>query len=286
MLTNRGLGRGLSSLIPNKQKKDNTVKTTPVAEQILFIDPTEISTNPYQPRTKFEKDKLAQLADSIRVHGILNPLMATLQQDGKYQLISGERRLRAALDLGLKRVPVILRAALDLEKLELALIENVQREDLNHIELARGYQRLIDEFSLTQEDLAKKIGKSRPQIANTLRLLSLPQEIQDSIRAGEISEGHAKVVLSLSNKTSQLNLWKKITLNKLTVRASEQESRHIKVKGHARKLRVRDADLVALEEELEQKLGTKAFIKGSLTKGQILIDYFSKEELEGIVNSF
>jgi len=279
MIVNRGLGRGLSSLIPNKQKKHSALKTALSAGQILSIDPNKICANPYQPRDKFEKDALTQLADSIKTHGILNPLIATLLDSGKYQLISGERRLRAALDLGLKQVPVIVRAADDLEKLELSLIENVQREDLNHIELAQGYQRLIDEFSLTQENLANRIGKSRPQIANTLRLLSLPKEIQDSLIAGEISEGHAKVILSLPNQNSQLNLWKKITLNKLTVRASEQESRHIKVKSHARNVRVRDADLVALEEKLEEKLGTKVLVRGSLTKGQILIDYFSKDSL-------
>mgnify|MGYP001557797592 FL=1 len=280
-----GLGRGLSSLIPDKAKykslsapKDDEE----IKEQILLINPQQITANPYQPRNNFEQDKLAELAESIKVHGIINPLIVTSASDDKYELISGERRLRAALDLRLVKVPVIVRRASDLEKLELALIENIQREDLNPIELAHGYQKLIDEFSLTQEKLSKKVGKSRPLITNTLRLLGLPQEIQESLIKGEISEGHGKVILSLPDQKSQLDLWKKIVLRHLTVRAAEQEIKRIMVKSHARKAPIRDANLIALEERLEEKFGTRANIKGSMEKGQIIIDYFSREELERI----
>lgn len=288
-----GLGRGLSSLIPDKAKyksmsADSAGRAKPRDDQedkkqVLFINPQQISANPYQPRSSFEQDKLAELAASIKVHGIINPLIVTRASDDKYELISGERRLRAALDLGLDQVPVIVRRAGDLEKLELALIENIQREDLNAIELAHGYRKLIDEFSLTQEELARKIGKSRPLVANTIRLLGLPQEIQESLIKGEISEGHGKVILSLPDQKSQLDLWKKITLNNLTVRIAEQELKHIKVKSHARKVPIRDANLVSLEERLEEKFGTRAAIKGSMERGQIIIDYFSREELERIV---
>lgn len=287
-----GLGRGLSSLIPDKAKyKSMSAESAGMAkpkddqevkEQILLVNPQQIAANPYQPRNNFEQDKLAELAESIKVHGIINPLIVTLASDGKYELISGERRLRAALDLRLVKVPVIVRRASDLEKLELALIENIQREDLNPIELAHGYQKLIDEFSLTQEKLSKKVGKSRPLITNTLRLLGLPREIQESLIKGEISEGHGKVILSLPDQKNQLDLWKKIVLRHLTVRAAEQEIKRITVKSHARKAPIRDANLMALEERLEEKFGTRANIKGSMEKGQIIIDYFSREELERI----
>lgn len=282
-----GLGRGLSSLIPDKAKyksppAESAGEAKPRA-QVLFINPQQISANPYQPRSSFEQNKLAELAASIKVHGIINPLIVTRASDDKFELISGERRLRAALDLGLDQVPVIVRRAGDLEKLELALIENIQREDLNAIELAHGYRKLIDEFSLTQEELARKVGKSRPLVANTIRLLGLPREIQESLIKGEISEGHGKVILSLPDQKSQSDLWKKITLNNLTVRIAEQELKHIRVKSHARKVPIRDANLTALEERLEEKFGTRAAIKGSMERGQIIIDYFSREELERIV---
>lgn len=287
MSTKFGLGRGLSSLIPDKSKHqslraDLDGGTKPRA-QVLFINPQQITANPYQPRNYFEQNKLAELAASIKIHGIINPLIITRVSDDRYELISGERRLRAALDLGLAEVPAIVRQADNLEKLELALIENIQREDLNPIELARGYRRLIDEFSLTQKKLSKKVGKSRPQVANTLRLLGLPPEIQDSLIKGEISEGHAKVILSLTDRISQLDLWKKIVLNNLTVRIAERELRHIENKRYGRKVPIRDVNLSALEERLEEKFSTRVVIKGSMQKGQIIIDYFSREELDRIV---
>lgn len=286
MNIHRGLGRGLSSLIPDKAKHKSMPASsgseTKPREQVLLIDPRQITANPYQPRNNFEHDKLAELAASIKIHGIINPLIVTQPLDNKYELISGERRLRAALDLGLNYVPVLVRHADDSEKLELALIENIQREDLNAIELAHGYRKLIDEFSLTQGELARKVGKSRPQIANTLRLLGLPREIQESLIKAEISEGHAKVILSLTDSQSRIELWKKIVLNNLTVRIAERELRHIENKSHGRKISIRDVNLSALEERLEEKFGTRVVIKGSMQKGQIVIDYFSREELERI----
>ena len=299
------LGRGLSSLIPNKQKtedsqeekslsvqkgsmgrQDDILSSNSNRDQISYIQPGMISVNPYQPRDTFEEQKLKELAASIQVHGIISPLIVTKEEDGTYQLIAGERRLKAAMDLGLKEVPVIIRKAGAMEKMELALIENVKREDLNLIELARGYKRLTDEFPLTQEELAKKIGKSRPHITNTLRLLGLPAQIQDSLVKREISEGHAKVILSLDNEVAQLNLWKKIRLNKGTVRTSGQEARRVKVKTHSRRVKARDANLVGIEEKLEEKSGTRVHVRGTMQKGQIVADYFSKEELERIVENF
>lgn len=287
-----GLGRGLSSLIPNKQQfiglnQDLAIEENlPVRNNnILYINPKLIKANPFQPRNQFQQDKLDELADSIMAHGIITPLSVT-QSDQGYELISGERRLRAALNLDLPEVPVIVRQAVELEKLELALIENIQRQDLNLIEQAHGYQRLIDEFSLTQAELSKKLGKSRPQIANTLRLLGLPEAIRQSLINQEISEGHAKVILSLPDSAAQLNLWKKITLNKFTVRASEQEARRIQVKTHSRKVKAGDPNLVAIEEKLEARLGTRVNVKGTLDKGQIVVDYFSREELDNIISNF
>ncbi|OGY75531.1 MAG: hypothetical protein A2445_01880 [Candidatus Jacksonbacteria bacterium RIFOXYC2_FULL_44_29] len=263
-------------------------ESSPVANEmrVLLVDPAKIVANPYQPRSTFEQDKLQELADSIRQHGILSPLLVTKHDDGRLELIAGERRLRASLDLRLKEVPVIVRQAGDLQKLEWSLIENLQREDLNPMELARSYQKILSDFGLTQEQLASAVGKSRPQVANVLRLQDLPVEIQNSIISGEITEGHAKAILSLEEQQARLNLWKKITLNNLTVRLAEREAQQVKVISHSRRLRQRDPNVSAYEARLEERLGTRAQIKGGLAKGQIVVEYFSQEELERIVNSF
>jgi len=286
----RGLGKGLSSLIPNKNSNLNSEtkeqSKMPVGvNQVLEISPEKIKANPYQPRTNFEAKSLKELANSIKAHGILTPLIVTNLGDGQYELISGERRLRAAQDLGLDKVPVIVRQAKNQQKLELSLIENIQREDLNPIELAKSYKRFLDEFNLTQDNLADRVSKSRSQVANTLRFLSLPEQIQDSLAQEEISPGHAKVILSLDNPKAQLNLWKKITLNNFTVRAAESEVRKINVKKHKRKIKVKDAQIVSYEEKLEQAFGTKVQIQGSLKKGKIILEYFSHEELKNIIDN-
>lgn len=282
-----GLGRGLSSLIPNRSfgvVQQPTARPDAarddVQEEVRRVNPDDIIANPYQPRSVFEEEKLKELGDSIREHGIINPLVVVARTDGRYELIAGERRLRAARDSGLQSVPVIVRSADPKAQLELSLIENIQREDLNPLERAAGYERLIQEFGLTQEEAAKRVGKPRSVVANTVRLLRLPHEIQESLRAGEINEGHAKVILSVPDAPGQIQLWKKITSGVLPVRAAEKEARTIAVKPHTRRGSALDPNLKALQEALEAHLGTRVVIKGTPDRGQVLVEYFSREELD------
>ena len=303
MIHKRGLGRGLSALIPSKQTVQQNEEITRVSmavraeekrgipivspsSSLMTISCDDIIANPYQPRSSFDAQSLENLSASIKKHGVLSPLVVSQGADGSYELISGERRLRAARMAGLTHVPVILRIAKDNEKLELALIENIQRENLNPVELAVAYRRMMDEFDLTQEDLAKRLQTSRSHIANTVRFLDLPQEIQESLAKGEINEGHAKIILSLSSHQEQVNLWKKITLHSLTVRQVEGEARRIKVKDHTRILHAAPSDIVHFQHELEERLGTKVMVQGTKTRGKIIVEYFSEEELKKIAEGW
>src|SRR3989338_9461012 len=288
LMSKGGLGRGLSSLIPNKSfgfEKQEALSVNDFqngsALKVKQVNPDNIIANPYQPRTVFEEAKLKELADSIREHGILNPLVAIERADGRCELIAGERRLRAARDIGLRTVPVIVRVADNKKQLELSLIENIQREDLNPMERAVAYDRLMREFSLTQEKIAERIGKPRSGIANTVRLLQLPEAIQESLRRGEISEGHAKIILSVNGGEAQVQLWQKIKDGSLPVRAAEGEARSVQVKRHTRRATsALDPNLKHIQEELEARLGTKIVIKGTLERGTVIIEYFSREELD------
>lgn len=252
-------------------------------ERIFNLAVEDIIANPFQPRQSFKDQALIELADSIKEHGILQPLIASPNSCGKYDLIAGERRLRAAKLIGFKTVPTVIRSASNLEKLELALIENIQREDLNPIEYAQALNRLVSEFNLTQQELSKRIGKNRSSVANILRYLELPTEIQDSLKQREISQGQAKVLLSLPDSTSQINLWQKIKTNKLTVRQSEDNARQLKVKVSGYTRAGPDANILALEQQIESALGTKVKIDGRLNKGRLTIEYYSVEELNNLV---
>ncbi|MFH1891008.1 MAG: ParB/RepB/Spo0J family partition protein [Candidatus Kuenenbacteria bacterium] len=290
------MGRGLSSLIPNKEQKTSQVRgpvssasyfpksNAKVSNQILHVSPSQIQVNPYQPRKNFRERELEGLKDSIRQHGILQPLIATQTMGGKYELVAGERRLRAALDLSLKSVPVIVRTARDLEKLELSLIENLQREDLNSIEKAEGYKRLLDNFNLTQEEVAKRLGIARSSLNNTLRLLNLPDEVQFEIASGKVSEGQAKLLLGVSLQ-DQKKMLNKITMSHLTVKDVEREIRQIKIKPHIRTIK-KDSQIKDWENKMQQVLGTRVFIRKRGQRGGLIeIEYYSDEELSGIVNS-
>lgn len=297
MIQKHGLGKGLSALIPSprwqKQDTSSLLEMSPqnaghlaVSDgmRVAHLDLDMISANPYQPRSHFEEQSLRELVESIRMHGMITPLVVTQKLDNSYELIAGERRLRAARLCGLKEVPAIVRSADEQQKLEFALIENIQREDLNPIERAKGYKRLLNEFSLTQEQLGKRLSKPRSTIANTVRLLDLPSEIQASLEKGEISEGHARAIAGVENRERQMELWKKVTLHALPVRVVEREARKARIKSHLRAIPLHKEVLTVYENKLEEKIGTKATIKGTLEKGTIIIDYFSKEELERIVN--
>jgi len=287
----QGLGRGLSSLIP---KKTVTYGQNPFAshisseeetvvlrdgDRILKINPERIDINPQQPRTHFNESALNDLAESIKQHGIISPLIVTKNAD-RFELIAGERRLRSAKLIGLKEVPVIIRAEEDQKKLELALIENLQREDLNPLESARAYKRLIDEFNITQEEAAQKLGKARSSVANALRLLSLPEAIQEALAKGKITEAHAKYLLGLEGEAKQLNMLRKILRQNLTVAQTDKE---IKRLGGTKAAKQKDYFDRAKEEELGEYFSTKVEIKRQGKGGKLIVDFYSEEELNEII---
>ncbi|MFA6511614.1 MAG: ParB/RepB/Spo0J family partition protein [Patescibacteria group bacterium] len=269
------LGRGLSSLIPQaarKHERDN--------EPVHELDPAVIDANPFQPRTHFDEKQLGELAASIKEHGILQSLVVMPEKNGRYALIAGERRLTAAKQVGLSKVPVIIRDSNAQEQLELALIENIQRTDLGPLERAHAYQRLIDEFSLTQVQAAERVGKSREVVANTLRFLNLPANMQDALATEKISEGHAKVLLSIKDVAKQDKVFREM-LKGMTVAESTQAAKGGATKKGTLK---RNAAMGAYEEQLRNALGTKVEIVGDKTKGEIKVQYYSEEELRSLMD--
>lgn len=262
-----GLGRGLDSLIPVADLDDQQKNI----EGVLLLDPGKIDPNPHQPRTSFNEAPLAELAASIREYGVLQPLLVTKSINDRYQLIAGERRLRAAKLAGLKEIPAILRTLDEQQKLELAIIENIQRENLNPVETALSYKRLIDEFSLSQEEAAKKVGKARSTVANSLRLLTLPAEIKQGIIDGKITEGHARSILAIEGKEAQLGFYHNIVSEGLNVR--QAEGRIAKKQNNEKDPHIKDA-----EKELSERFGTKVRI----SKNTITFEYYSQEDLDRI----
>jgi ParB family transcriptional regulator, chromosome partitioning protein len=272
--------RGLGSLIP-------TERWLPKEEGSIRISVDKIRSNRYQPRQTWDEEKLAELADSIRQHGVIQPLTVRAAGDG-YELIAGERRFEASKRAGLKDVPAIIRTCSDKEMLELALVENLQREDLNPIESAEAYRRLHDEFELTQEQVSERVGKSRQAVANTLRLLDLPDFIQDSLKQGKLSEGHAKVLLSIQEPSWQRAVWSRAMRGGLSVRQME---RLAKVGGNVprgTKLSGVNSELMTflrpLQEKMMHKLGTKVTISSDGKGGKIEIIYADEDEFERIYN--
>jgi ParB family chromosome partitioning protein len=244
-----------------------------------------IERNPYQPRTEFEAESLAELAASIAEHGVIQPVVVTETIDG-YRLVAGERRLRAAQMAGLDRIPVVIRQAAGRQQLELALVENLQRTDLNPIEAARAYRQLREEFALTNEEIADRVGKARPTIANTLRLLELEPEAQEAIQAGRIGEGHGRALLGLQVR-SQRQLLALTVARGLSVRQVEELARRLRdgadgADGPRRSQVARrtDAELERLEDDLRHALGTKVRLVRSRRGGRIIIEWYSEEELE------
>ncbi len=282
------LGTGLSSLIPNKLNKENSIlseeKKSPALDKVIEIPTEDIVPNPNQPRYYFDGDNLKELSESIKEHGVIQPILVTKIDVHKYELIAGERRLQATKLVKIKKIPAIIRSATNQEKLELALIENIQRHDLNSIEEAKAYKKLQTEFNLTQKEVAKKAGKSRSAIANIVRLLDLPVEIQRGIIKEKITEGHARAILGLENPEKQRALYELILKNNLTVRDTENKVREVTIHTHKRKIiKQTDPQLQDLEDKIQQKLGTKVKIKKRGTSGKITIDFFSEEEFEKIL---
>lgn len=318
-----GLGRGLASLIPPKKKPENEVTLsaptpspfhnviTPHTTSVSLSEESSASSldetipakpvsngadqtgtsevlienivpNPHQPRLHFDETKLNELVESIREHGILQPLIVT-KEGGQYEIIAGERRFQAAKRAGLETVPVVVRNATEQEKLELAIIENIQRHNLNPIEEAKAFLRLLDEFGMQQEAVAKKMGKSRSAVANTLRLLHLPIEIQRAVAEGKISEGHAKALLAIENGEKQRAVFDLIIKEELTVRETEMKVRSISVNPHIRSTAVLNPEIVSRTEHLTQILGTKVKISPQGKGGKIVIEYYSPEDLDGLL---
>jgi ParB family chromosome partitioning protein len=273
MVPKRGLGRGLGALLAS---------TPTDGEALLEVALDEVKANPNQPRKSFDASGLDELTASIRSAGVLQPVIVRKSQHG-YELIAGERRWRAARQAGLDRIPVIVREATDAESLELALVENLLREDLNPIEAAEAYSKLLAQFGWTQEDLSEKIGKDRSSIANSLRLLRLPDTIQDDLKAGRLTMGHARALLALPLPSDQLKLRDEILRHSWSVRATEEGVNLRRVVKTAR--RRRSAELAALEETLQRALMTRVKIIGHDRRGKIEITYATGEELERIAGA-
>jgi len=264
------------------------------SNSIFWIDTDKIRPNPYQPRRDFDQSNLSDLADSIKQYGVLQPLTVSrieLEKEGgglvtEYELIAGERRLRAAKLAGVSQVPAVIRVGdTNLTKLELSIIENLQREDLNAVDRARAFFRLVSEFKFTHNEVAKKMGRSREYVSNSLRILSLPEEILNGLSAGKISEGHTRPILMLvEHPEEQLVLFKEIVYKKITVREAEKLARKIAFDRVRKKEFIPDPEITELEEEFQEKLGTRVHIDRRELGGQIKIDFFSTEDLRSILD--
>ena len=273
----RVLGRGLGALIPEK-----TNATTESMQGVSKVQIDKIRVNKFQPRQDFDKTTLEDLASSIKEKGIIQPIIVRECEEG-YELIAGERRFRAVKMLGIREIPAIVKNVSDVDSLELSIIENVQREGLNPIDQAKAYQRLLDEFGMTQEDIADTIGKDRSTITNILRLLKLPEKIRGYVSRGTISMGHARALLALHNNAEQLRLCTKIIQQDLSVRDTEK---HAKKASSLPKQdnKAKDPNLTSIEEELRDRFGTKVKISKGKRGGKIEIEFYSDNDLDRVIN--
>ena len=268
--------------------------TNNISQSVFWIEVGKIRPNPYQPRHEFNEAQLQDLSESIRQYGVLQPLVATRKEfttdDGglgvEYELIAGERRLRAAKLAGVLQVPVVIRTGeqSDLVKLELAIIENIQREDLNSVDRAMAFKQLVDKFHFKHADVAKKVGKSREYVSNSLRILELPQEILEALSARKITEGHTRPLLMLTDrKEEQMTLFKEITYKKLSVRETENIARKIATDRVRKKDFAVDPEITEMESKLTEKLGTRVLIERKEFGGRVTIDFFSKDDLRNLL---
>ena len=289
----KGLGKGLEALFG-----DVEIKTTGAAEEyirkyeqngdaVLFIDINDIKPNSTQPRQIFNEEKIDELAASINAHGVIQPIL--VKKSGKgFEIVAGERRWRAARKAGLKQVPGIVRELTKEEFMFASLIENIQRENLNPIEEAEAFQKICEEFGVTQEDVSLNVGKSRPYITNALRLLKLPEEIQKMVLEEKLTNGHARALVSVENAKKQIALAEKIVAEGLTVRETEKlvyetDAKKGRPAGNAK---AKNTDITEIETELKDILGTKVTLKHSGKRGKLEIEYFSREELERLIDIF
>ncbi|NWF97674.1 MAG: ParB/RepB/Spo0J family partition protein [Nitrospirae bacterium] len=264
------LGKGLEALIPDR------------GEEVINIDIERIFPGEQQPRKTFKDESLKELAASIKEKGVLQPIIVSRVGDGTFRLIAGERRCRAALLAGLKKIPALIKNVASKDSLEIALIENIQREDLNPVETAEAFNKLISDFNLTQEELSERVGKDRATIANYLRLLKLPDEVKSLMYNGSLSIGHAKAILSIEGKTNQIEAARRIVQKRLSVREAESITK--KITKTTKKEIKKDPQINLLEDKLIKNLGTKVRIISRGKKGKIEIEYYSYEELERLLD--
>lgn len=321
MAKKTGLGKGLGALIQENEDQETLSAETAArpehsethAEQpapmhpalpngitsdetgTLWADPALLKPNPRQPRQYFDEAKLSELTESVRREGVLSPIIIEDAGDGTFFIIAGERRTRAARAAGLQKVPVQLRTYSDSRKLEVALIENIQRTDLNPVEEAQAYYKLMELNGITQDEVAVRVGKNRSTVANSVRLLKLPSDMQNALAAGTISSGHARALLSVINEADQRVLFEKLVSQSLSVRQAEQEAANLNggsratvnsssKKGEAKSVDRRDPDFIALEQQFIDALGTKVQLKGTYERGVMVVDYFTKDDLDRIYN--
>ncbi|HET7909529.1 MAG TPA: ParB/RepB/Spo0J family partition protein [Nitrospira sp.] len=274
----RALGRGLDALLP-------TIKPAPMPElpEVQHLGIKAIVPNRYQPRQTFSAQELAELAASLKQSGLLQPVLVRRKGDGMYELISGERRWRAAQEAGMETIQAVVRNCSDEESILLALVENLQREDLNPMEMARAYQRMMNEFGLTQDIIAQRVGCERSSIANIVRLMNLPPEVHQLIESGQLSAGHAKVILGLTNPAEQLRVANLVVTRNLSVRETEKILAASAIARKRNTKELRRSPLLDVEERLQKRLGTKVSVLNGKRGGKVVIHYFSPAELDGIL---
>lgn len=311
MAKRNALGKGLAALMSEEEELENksssekkeTASAAPLvkksnlpqgieadSEGTLWVDPALLKPNPRQPRTYFDEAKLQELTESVKREGVLSPVIIEDAGDGTFYIIAGERRTRASKAAGLKKIPVQLRKYSDAKKLEVALVENIQRTDLNPIEEALAYNGLMELEGITQAEVALRVGKDRSTVANSMRLLKLPEDMQNSLAAGTLTPGHARALLSVTSNADQRVLYAKIQGQGLSVRQAEEMA--VELNGGSRAKRTekpsvkkpdtRDPDYIAIENKFIEKLGTKVLLKGNFERGRIEIEYFTKEDLNRI----
>lgn len=276
----RGLGKGLSALISDELINDNNEKSK---DSIINIDISLIIPNKEQPRQNFEEEALEDLANSIKIYGLLQPIILR-KVEKKYEIVAGERRWRACKIAGLKEVPALIKELSQQESAKIALIENIQREDLNPIEEAMAYKKLMEDFKLTQEDVSLQVGKSRSYIANSIRLLNLDENITNFVAQGKLTTGHGKALLGIKDKNEQLKAAEKIINEKLNVRQTEEIASSKKVNESNVEENIKDTHIISLEEELMRSLGTKVNLVPGVKKGKIEIEYYGDEDLDRIID--
>jgi ParB family chromosome partitioning protein len=281
------LGRGLGALLSEDKQSNSEIGTKSIANQagvVIYLPLEQIEVNPFQPRTTFDVDNLNDLAESIKIHGVIQPITVRKIENNKYQLIAGERRLRASKIAGKKEIPAYVRSASDQESIEIALIENIQREDLNSLEIAINYKRLMDECDLTQEKLSERVGKNRSTVTNFLRLLKLPPDIQAALKDNTISMGHAKALLGIDHLQTLLSIFKETVEKNLSVRQTEELVKSVSAKPkkiqEAAKKSASDVFLRKLQDEIGSSLATKVnIIRTREGKGEIAIKFYSDDDL-------